>query len=67
MKITKTNDLKTLEMVEKGLRESNGYCPCKCEHTPENECMCLDFREMLDDPDYTGYCPCMYYYKSDED
>lgn len=49
--------------VREGLRASGGYCPCRTERTPENKCICAEFREQLADPDFEGYCHCMLYYK----
>jgi hypothetical protein len=32
--------------------------------TEEYKCMCKEFREQCDDPEYEGFCHCMLYYKS---
>ena len=47
-----------------GLKRTGGYCPCRLERTEENKCMCREFREQVADPNFTGYCHCMLYYKS---
>ena len=44
----------------------NGYCPCRLEMIPENKCICQEFKEQMNDPDFEGYCHCMLYYKSKE-
>ena len=49
--------------VREGLRISGGYCPCRQDRTPENKCICAEFREQLADPDFEGYCHCKLYYK----
>ena len=32
-------------MVKEGLAKKDGYCPCRLERTPENKCMCKEFKE----------------------
>jgi ferredoxin-thioredoxin reductase catalytic subunit len=51
-------------MIKQGLKERDGYCPCRREMLPENKCMCKEFREQIADPDFEGYCHCMLYYKT---
>lgn len=53
-----------VQMIRDGLKERGGYCPCRLEMTPENRCMCQEFRDQIADPDFEGYCHCMLYYKS---
>ena len=50
-------------MVKEGLAKKDGYCPCRLERTPENKCMCKEFREQIADEHFEGYCHCMLYYK----
>ena len=50
-------------MVKEGLAKKDGYCPCRLERTPENKCMCKEFREQIADENFEGYCHCMLYYK----
>ena len=38
-------------------------CPCRLERTPENKCMCKEFRAQIADENFEGYCHCMLYYK----
>lgn len=49
--------------VKEGLKRTGGYCPCRRERTPENKCMCEEFRRQIADPDFHGYCHCMLYLK----
>ena len=42
---------------------NGGYCPCRIQRTPENLCMCAEFRSQLADPNFSGYCHCKLYYK----
>lgn len=64
MKITKNPDAEVVRAVQEGLKRTGGYCPCRLERTPENKCMCREFREQIADPDFEGYCHCLLYYKS---
>ena len=56
-------DQEMVKMIREGLKQSGGYCPCRRERTEENMCLCKEFRDQIADPDYTGYCHCMLYYK----
>lgn len=63
MNIRFNDDPKVVETVREGLRRKNGYCPCRVLRTPENICMCQEFRDQIADPDFEGYCHCRLYYK----
>ena len=67
MKISLNPDENIVRTVREGLERTGGYCPCRLERTPDNKCMCREFREQIKDPDFEGYCHCMLYYKSKED
>ncbi len=56
-------DKETVAKLRQQLTETGGYCPCRAEHTPENKCICQEFREQLKDPDFHGFCLCQLYYK----
>lgn len=64
MAITLNPDKQIVEMIREGLRKSGGYCPCRLERIEENKCMCKEFKDQVDDPEYEGFCHCMLYYKS---
>ncbi len=66
MKITLNPDAELVRVIREGLKQSGGYCPCRMERTEENKCMCQEFRDQIDDPEFEGYCHCMLYYKSKE-
>ena len=53
-----------VEAIREGLKKKGGYCPCRVEITPENKCICREFKEQIADPEFEGYCHCMLYYKS---
>lgn len=64
IKVQYNKDKQVIEMIKNGLKEKDGYCPCRIDKTPENKCLCKEFREQIDDPTFEGYCHCMLYYKS---
>ena len=64
MKIRLNEDEEVVKMIKQGLKEKDGYCPCRLEKTEDNKCMCKEFKEQIADPDFEGYCHCMLYYKS---
>ena len=64
MKITLNPDEAVVKTVKEGLKNKDGFCPCKLGRLPENKCMCEEFRAQIKDPDFEGYCHCMLYYKS---
>lgn len=64
MKITYNSDEEIVKVIKEGLKKTGGYCPCKIEKTEENKCMCKEFRDQINDPNFEGYCHCMLYYKS---
>ena len=63
MKIRLNEDEEVVKMIKQGLKEKDGYCPCRLEKTEDNKCMCQEFKEQIADPDFEGYCHCMLYYK----
>lgn len=63
MKIIKNPDEKIRTKLEEALKDKDGYCPCRLERTPENKCMCKEFRDQIADPNFEGYCHCMLFYK----
>ena len=63
-KITLNPDAEVVKTVKEGLKRTGGYCPCRLERTEENKCMCKEFRDQINDPDFEGFCHCMLYYKS---
>ena len=63
MKIRENTDQKVVKTIREGLARTGGYCPCRLARTPENKCMCEEFRAQIKDPDFEGYCHCLLYYK----
>ncbi len=64
MAVRFNEDKAVVEKIKEGLKARGGYCPCRLERTEENKCICKEFREQINDPDFEGYCHCMLYYKS---
>ena len=64
MHVRENEDKELVALIREGLEKSGGYCPCRVEKTPENKCMCQEFRDQIADPTFEGYCHCMLYYKS---
>ena len=62
-KVEFNKDEETVKMIQDGLARTGGYCPCRVQRTEENKCMCQEFRNQINDPDFEGYCHCMLYYK----
>ena len=66
MKIKVNDNKEVVETIRKGLKEKDGYCPCKLGKLPENKCMCEEFKAQIADPNFEGFCHCMLYYKSND-
>ena len=63
MKVELNKDIKIVEQIQEGLKQKDGYCPCKFGKLEDNKCMCKEFREQIADPNFEGYCYCGLYYK----
>lgn len=58
-KIFYNPDLKKREAIKEKLKENDGFCPSRGDHTPANRCMCEQFQNR----DSEGWCKCHLYYK----
>lgn len=63
-KIRLNEDIEVVKKVKAGLKAKGGYCPCRLARTEEYKCICKEFRDQIEDPEFEGYCHCMLYYKS---
>lgn len=63
MKIRLNEDQELVSNIREGLKRTGGYCPCRFQKIEENKCMCQEFKDQINDPDFEGYCHCMLYYK----
>ena len=52
------NDADLVNEIKQKLKENGGYCPCRIHKTPENKCMCKEFKEQK-----SGECHCGLYVK----
>ena len=62
-KVKLNPDAEVVKRIKEGLKAKDGYCPCRLARTPENKCICQEFRDQINDPDFEGFCHCMLYYK----
>ena len=63
MKVIENPDKALVQSVKEGLRAKGGYCPCKVGASPENKCICQEFRAQIADSTFEGFCHCRLYYK----
>jgi len=64
MSVKLNSDEEIVKTVKEGLKRTGGYCPCRLERTEKTKCICEEFRNQINDPEFEGYCHCMLYYKS---
>ena len=62
-KIRLNENKEIVDKVKEGLKMKGGYCPCRLERSEDTKCICKEFREQIDDPEFEGYCHCLLYYK----
>ena len=63
MKIILNPDKEIVKTIKDGLKMKDGFCPCKLGKKPENKCMCEEFKQQIEDPEFEGFCHCRLYYK----
>ena len=63
MKVIENPDKALVQSVKEGLAHKGGFCPCKVGASPENKCICWEFRQQIADPTFEGFCHCGLYYK----
>ena len=66
MKITLNEDKEIVDRIKEGLKQRDGYCPCRVQRTEDNKCMCKEFKDQIKDPNFEGYCHCMLYFKKND-
>ena len=57
MSIRLNEDQEIVALIREGLKQKDGYCPCRFEKKEE-------FKAQMADPDFEGYCHCRLYYKT---
>ncbi len=63
MKVVFNPNKEIVDIVKKGLEKTGGYCPCRLEKNEDTKCMCKEFKDQIQDPEFEGFCHCMLYYK----
>lgn len=61
VKIIQNPDKELCAMIKQGLKDNEGFCPCKVVHNPDNKCICKEFREQE-----LGHCHCGLFIKVEE-
>lgn len=64
MKISFNPDKEIVKIIKEGLEKKGGFCPCKVGKSEDIKCMCKEFRDQINDPNFEGFCHCKLYYKS---
>lgn len=62
-KVRLNENEEVVNLIKEGLKRTGGYCPCRLERTPENKCICEEFKAQIQDPEFEGFCHCQLYYK----
>lgn len=62
-KVRLNENEEVVKLIKEGLKRTGGYCPCRLERTPENKCICKEFKAQIQDPEFEGFCHCQLYYK----
>ena len=57
------NDPDAVFAIKSSLKENGGYCPCQPLKNEDTKCMCKDFKDKLEDPNFQGECFCGLYIK----
>lgn len=60
MKIKTNPNIEIVNKIRKGLKENDGYCPCRIGKTADNKCMCKEFKDMIK-KNIKGECHCGLY------
>lgn len=57
IQIKQTEDKELLAEILKQLKENDYYCPCSLTRTPNDKCMCKNFRDQVERKE-PGECHC---------
>ena len=60
VKITVNPDEELAEEIRTRIKENNGHCACAVTFTPDNKCICQDFRDQIEKGE-AGECHCGLY------
>lgn len=62
MKVMINRDAEHVKAIREALEANDNYCPCQIR-SEDTQCMCKSFRDLLNDPDFYGFCHCGLYEK----
>lgn len=62
MKVRFVDTSDETQAIIQAVKDNEGYCPCRLEKTPENKCICAEFRAAP----VGETCHCGLYYKMEE-
>ena len=65
MKITINSNKELVAQIRAELKDNDNYCPCRLSKTPENKCMCKEFRDQIK-TGTAGECHCGLYVITDD-
>lgn len=54
------DDEDTVRSIKQAIKENDGFCPCRLEHTPSTKCPCAEFRNQIK-KGIEGECHCGLY------
>ncbi len=49
MAVRLNEDKEVVERIRRGLKEKDGYCPCRIPKLPEFKCICDEFKAQIAD------------------
>lgn len=61
--IVKKNTDDRYKNFDKVIKKNDGYCPCALLKDDSTKCICKDFVEKIENPEFEGKCKCGYYIK----
>lgn len=66
MKVITNPNKEIATKIKTMLKENGNYCPCKLSKTPDNKCICKEFREQIERGEL-GECHCGLYIITEAD
>lgn len=66
MKVVTNPNKEISTKIKTMLKENGNYCPCKLSKTPDNKCICKEFREQIERGEL-GECHCGLYIITETD
>ena len=66
MKIRLNEDKEIVNTVREGLKKTRILSMSSGTYPEDTKCICKEFKEQVEDPNFSGYCHCLLYYKEKE-